>query len=322
MLVKVMIIFGVLAFVSSCDKADKLAAGLPTPPPETTTPVKRLPPLDLKTDVTLQQQIESIAIDAKGTVGVAVVALETGDAATLNADNQFAMQSVYKLPIAMAVLHLVDAEKLALDELIGVTKDDLVTPGQRSPIRDKHPDGTTLAIRELIRFAISESDGSGSDVLLRLAGGPAEVQSDLAAIGVNEVAVENSEKEFALDWQTQYRNWITPNATVALLRSLHEGNGISPKNRELLLKDMTDSPTGPNRLKGLLPQNTPVAHKTGTSGKRDNITAATNDIGIITLPDGQHLLVAVFVGDSAADEKTRESVIARIAKAAYDRFSP
>ena len=51
---------------------------------------------------------------------------------------------------------------------------------------------------------------------------------------------------------------------------------------------------------------------------RDGITSATNDIGIITLPNGTHLAVAVFVSDSSADEATRESVIARIAKAAWD----
>ena len=64
-----------------------------------------------------------------------------------------------------------------------------------------------------------------------------------------------------------------------------------------------------------------VAHKTGTSGSRNGITAATNDIGIITLPNGKHLAIAVFVSDSPADEKTREEVIAKITKAAWDKWS-
>ena len=66
---------------------------------------------------------------------------------------------------------------------------------------------------------------------------------------------------------------------------------------------------------------TTVAHKTGTSGSRSGITAATNDIGIIYLPNGKHLAIAVFVADSRADDKTRDSVIARIAKAAWDRWN-
>jgi beta-lactamase class A len=78
--------------------------------------------------------------------------------------------------------------------------------------------------------------------------------------------------------------------------------------------------TGPKRIKGLLTKDAVVARKTGTSGTRDGITAATNDIGVIYLPNGKHLAIAVFVSDSPADEKTRESVIARIAKAAFDRW--
>jgi beta-lactamase class A len=64
-----------------------------------------------------------------------------------------------------------------------------------------------------------------------------------------------------------------------------------------------------------------VAHKTGTSGSQKAITAATNDLGIITLPNGTHLAIAVFVSDSAADEATREGVIAKIAKAVLDSVS-
>jgi hypothetical protein len=83
---------------------------------------------------------------------------------------------------------------------------------------------------------------------------------------------------------------------------------------------MIDSTPGANRLKGLLPKGTTVAHKTGTGGTQNGIAAATNDIGIVYLPNGKHLAVAVFVSDSPSDEKTREAVIARIAKAAFDRW--
>ena len=310
-----------LAFAVNCDKVEEMAQGLPTPPPETTTPVSVLTPLELKPDAELEIQFETIAEDARGTVGAAVVVLETGQAASLNANRNFAMQSVYKLPIAMAVLQQVDAEKVALDEAIGVTKDDFVRPGQRSLVRDENPNGTTLTVRELIRLSVSESDGTASDVLMRVAGGAPQVQAYLTATGIGDMAVKNLEKDFPTDWQIQYQNFATPNAAIALLRNLHEGNGISPANREMLLQFMTESPTGPNRLKGLLPKGTPVAHKTGTSGSRNGIQAATNDIGIVTLPDGRHMLIAVFVRDSAADEKTREAVIARIAKAAWDKFA-
>jgi beta-lactamase class A len=84
---------------------------------------------------------------------------------------------------------------------------------------------------------------------------------------------------------------------------------------------MTESKPGPNRLKRLLPEGTVVAHKTGTSGTSDGLTPATNDIGIITLPNGNHVVIAVFVGDSSGDIETREGTIAKIAKSVWDRWS-
>ena len=140
----------------------------------------------------------------------------------------------------------------------------------------------------------------------------------LDEIKVSGINVVNSEKEIGRDWQTQYANWATPKGAVELLAALQTRRGLSPENQALLLKLATESVPGAKRLRGQLPAGTVVVHKTGTGGRRDGITSATNDIGIITLPEDRHLAVAVFVSDSAADDATRESVIARIAKAAWD----
>ena len=167
----------------------------------------------------------------------------------------------------------------------------------------------------------NESDGTASDVLIKLAGGPGAIQTYLSELKIRDLTVLNTEKEIGQDWETQYRNWSSPEAAVALLRALHERRGLSESSQGLLLKLMTASNTGPRRLKGLLPAGTIVAHKTGTSGTENGITAATNDIGIITLPNGKHLAIAVFVADSAADEASREGVIAKIARAVWDTWS-
>jgi beta-lactamase class A len=269
----------------------------------------------------LQNQLSQIASIAKGKVGVAAVVLETGETVSLNPHDRFPMQSVYKLPIGMAVMKQIDADKIKLDQKVRVTKDDFGSQGQHSPIRDKNPNGTEMSVRDLLRFAISESDGTASDVLMRLAGGAGAIQAYLSELKISDMIVLNTEKELGQDWQTQYRNWATPDAAVALLRALHERRGLSESSHSLLLKYMTESTPGPKRLKGQLPTGTVVAHKTGTSGSRKGITAATNDIGIITLPNGKHLAIAVFVSDSPADEATREGVIAKIAKATWEKLA-
>jgi beta-lactamase class A len=269
----------------------------------------------------LLTRIQQIAQTSKGRVGAAATALETGESVAFNGDEHFPMQSVYKLPIAMAVLREVDDHRLGLEQKVQVEQRELVPLKAHSPLRDKYPNGVNISVRELLRYMIVESDGTACDVLLRVCGGAARVTDYLRGQGFQEIVVATMEREMAQDVSVQYQNWATPQAAVKLLGALQAGRMLSAESRALLLQLMTESTTGPHRIKGLLPVGTVVAHKTGTSGTFNGLTRATNDIGIITLPDGRHLAVAVFVSDSTADEATREGVIAQIARAAWDYWS-
>jgi beta-lactamase class A len=270
----------------------------------------------------LESRFAQSAVAAQGKVGAAVMLLENGESALLNPGERYPMQSVYKLPIGMAVLERIDRKELTIDQRVKVRPADFVSPGQFSPIRDKYPKGADLTIRQLLELTLAQSDGTGSDVLLRLAGGPAGVMTFLQSIGVTEVQVVTTEKAMGLgDDAVQYRNWATPRGMLTLLRAVHEGKGLSTSSQVLLLRWMTQVTRGAARIKGQLPAGTVVARRTGSSGTHNGMTAATNDTGIVTMPDGRHMAVAVFVSDSRADEATRERVIAEIARAAWDRWT-
>jgi beta-lactamase class A len=248
--------------------------------------------------------------------------MENGEHAALHGQQRFPMQSVYKLPIAMALLQMVDRGKLTLDQKIPVGQDALVPDPIHSPIREQYPHGdVSLSVRDLLRYTIVESDGTASDVLLRLLGGPQRVTAYLRTLGVQDLMVATTEKAMAQSQTIQYRNWATPEGAIRLLVALQKGRGLSAASRTLLLGLMTETGTGPHRIRGLLPAGTIVAHKTGTSGTVDGVTRATNDVGLVTLPDGRHLAIAVFVSDTRADEATRDGVIARIARAAWDHWT-
>jgi beta-lactamase class A len=268
----------------------------------------------------LGSDLDRIARGVDGTLGAAVRVVETGETVVLNGDGRFPMQSVYKAPIGMAVLHEVDARRLSLDAPIRVEAAELVPPGMHSPLRDAHPrGGVDVPLRELLRLSVEESDGTASDVLLRLVGGKAKAQAYLSGLGVEGIRIETTEGEMGRDYRAQYRSWAMPAAAVEWLTALQLGKDLSPSSRRLLLGWMTATKTFPTRLKGRLPAGTEVAHKTGSSGSRDGVSAATNDIGIITLPDGRHLAVAVFLRDSKADATARDAAIAKVARAAWDR---
>jgi beta-lactamase class A len=266
----------------------------------------------------LHSRIEKIARTVQGSVGAKATVLETGQSVSLNQKQRFPMQSVYKFPIAMAVLAQVDRGKLKLDQKVRVEESDVVPD---STVLERNSQGKEFSLTELLKYMLYESDSTSSDALLRLIGGPKVVTQYLQSFGVNDMVVANPEKEIQQDNAVQYRNYSTPNAAIILLRKFHEGQGLSKSSQALLLRWMTESSTGPKRIKGLLPKGTVVAHRTGTSSTVNGVTAATNDVGLVTLPNGNHLAIAVFVSDSKADMVTREAAIAKVSKVAWDEWN-
>ena len=266
----------------------------------------------------LTEQWISIAKEDTGRIGISILILESGQTAAMNGSDHFPMQSVYKLPIAMAVLHRVDQGELSLEQILTIRPDEYIPANKHSPLRDQFPSGSRKTVRELIRYSLVESDGTASDVLLRLAGGPARVNHYLRSLGIRELVVANSEMD--MTWYTQFDDWCTPRAALQLLGIIQKGPAISESSRTVLLSAMQESQTGENRIRHLLPKGTVVADKTGSSGTQNGRAAATNDIGLVTLPDGRHLAIAIFVTDSEKPEELRDQEIAKLARAAWDEF--
>jgi len=196
---------------------------------------------------------------------------------------------------------------------------DRILPRTHSPLQDKYPDGNVdIPLRELLQLEISESDNVAADIALRTVGGPAIVNDYMESLGVQGFHLEDDEQGLARDVKVQYRNWFEPAGAVQLLRRISDDSPLTAEHTRMLLQWMQDASSGAGRIKGKLPAGTIVMHKTGSSGTRDGVAFATNDVGLITLPDGRRLAVAIFVTDSKADDDARDAVIARIAKAAYD----
>ena len=72
---------------------------------------------------------------------------------------------------------------------------------------------------------------------------------------------------------------------------------------------------GERRLRANLPAGTQVAEKTGTGDD------TTNDVGLVTLPEGKgHLAIAVLISGSKLPAESQEKLIAELARAAYDSY--
>jgi beta-lactamase class A len=259
------------------------------------------------------------------------------------------MASSYKVPIAVQLLTRVDQGEIKLDEMIEIKPSDL-HPGSGTLTSLFNKPGVALSVRNLLELMLLISDNSATDVVLRLAGGPEAVTSRMRAIGIEGINVDRPTARLIADWagmelppedkwspelfdslrttlkpearaaagrkfDADPRDTSTPNAMADLLVRIHRKDLLKPASAELLVDIMRRCRTGDTRLKGILPEGTEVAHKTGTIG------GTTNDVGIIKLPDGAgHVAIAVFVKASEREVPQRERAIAEIARAAHDYF--
>ncbi|HTQ53001.1 MAG TPA: class A beta-lactamase [Bryobacteraceae bacterium] len=273
---------------------------------------------------TLAAEWRRMASGTDGVVGVAAMNLGSGQHLSLRGDDRFPMASVCKLPIAMQILALVDAGKLSLRSRIEVLPADVTL--SYSDIGHRWARQKQFPLDELLELMIARSDNTAVETLYRIGGGAPAIMTRLRGWGLDGIRIDRTEKQCGLDAGRDMRAFIadprdtaTPDGTVHLLARLFRGELLAAASTAHLIRIMESTATGPGRIKGLLPPGTVVAHKTGTAGTRGGLNGGTNDVGVITLPQGAgQLALAIYVKGSTHSLPQREAVIARIARAAFD----
>jgi len=262
----------------------------------------------------LSERLRTLCAGARGNVGVAVVHVESGQAVQVEGAKQLPLYSVYKLPLAITILKQVEEKKLSLDRKVSVTSAD-VAPGSQYNTDLWHlPVEKTVA--ELLEYSIVRSDNTSSDKLLELVDGPAGVTAHMRSLGLANLDIKYSSREFAA--HRDQPNIGSATDLAHLLAKLQQGALLQSTSQQTLLGFMERSRTGgERRLRADLPPGTTVADKTGSGAPG----TSTNDVGLITLPDGKgHLAIAVLVSGSKLTIAEQEKLIAQLARAAYDAY--
>lgn len=272
----------------------------------------------------IRTQIEEVIKGKQATVGIAVMDLNNeSDTLTINGNISFPTLSVYKFYLALAVLDLVDNNKLSLEREMTINTKDL-QENTHSPLREAkiNEKQFTVSISELLYHTVSLSDNNTCDILFELVGGTEYVDSYIKRIGIQGISVKATEEEMHKTFDAQYLNTSIPYASVYALNLFDKKKILSEKSTAYLQELMTITPSGSNKIKGLLPEGTFVIHKTGSSFRNsEGLRAADNDIGIVVMPDGRKFALAAFVCNSKEDDNTNASIIAQISKIIYDRFT-
>lgn len=299
---------------------------------------------------TLQTTLDALARRARpGVLGATVIDLQSGAVWRVNADRAYPMMSVFKAPLAATVLARVEGGELSLAHAVSLGRDDL--RAGVSGIRDEfRGERMTFTVRELLEAAVSRSDNTAADALLGQVGGPAAVTAFLRAHGIDGMRVDRGEGALARDigglgadgrtppgetpaqararrrggveaYLRDPRDTSTPDAAATFLRKLLRGELLAPAATRYLI-DLMYAQATPRRLADGLPAGVRLAHKCGTTATIEGLTAAYNDIGVMTWPDGRSVIVAAFLAGSPASVKERDALFAELAGAVAKAVHP
>jgi beta-lactamase class A len=266
----------------------------------------------------LAQQIAQIADGSQGRIGVAAIDLTTGEEIAVLGDQRFPMASTSKIAIAAAFLEGVDQGRWSLTSEFPLM---VPVPSKRfssavAPVRA----GQYFTARELIDMMITRSNNQATDALLAAVGGPAVVNDWARRAGIanynltRDIAtLVRDDGEFNPATYIDVRDSVTPRDMARLVAGIYQGKWLSAASRDVIVDAMERCRTGTRRIRGQMPVDVTVAHKTGT------LNNTSSDIGIISGPDGHAVAVAIYVTGQGT-HADRDSRIATIARAIYDGY--
>lgn len=323
-----------------------------TPPPPTAPappPPTRFDPGVSRPPAGLEPVIHELWRAFPGRTGIAIRRIDGDWLVSRRGDEYFPQQSVSKLWVSLALLDRVDRGEVSLADRIAITPDDLTLFHQPLATRVRREGQVEETAASLLDLAITGSDNSANDALLRHAGGPEAVRRFIERRALGRIRFGPGERLLqsriaGLDWQQRYsagnsfqvarealplsirqqalqryladpEDGASPDAIVMALARLARGELLSPASTRLILDTMARTRSGPQRLRAGVPAGWQVAHKTGTGQVLGAVATGYNDIGILTAPDGTRYAVAVMMADTTASIPQRMALMQSVSRA-------
>ncbi|WP_324805976.1 serine hydrolase [Sphingomonas sp. LY29] len=301
----------------------------------------------------LRDRVGALGRAFNGRAGISVVSLRDGWQADYNANTLFPQQSCSKLWVAIAAMDAVDRGRVKLTDRVTLGRSDLTLFHQ--PLASKIlGGGHTTTLGALMTTAITQSDNTANDKLMRSVGGPDAVRDMIAAKGLGAIRFYNGERALqsriaGLIWTPSYSigdafykarsalpmsvrrasfqryiedpyDGAAPHAVAIALARLKRGELLSPASTGKLLSTMASTRTGALRVRAALKPGWKWSHKTGTGQNLGGRVGGINDIGILTAPDGSDYAMAIMTVPNKTDgeAQTMMQAVTRAVIAAHE----
>ncbi|WP_435828709.1 class A beta-lactamase [Nocardia beijingensis] len=268
------------------------------------------------TDVPAASQTPSAAAAASFTefetehaARLGVYAIDTGSGRTVahRDAERFPMASTFKGLACGALLRDHPLSTGYFDQVIHYSRSELV---ENSPVTEKHAD-TGMTVAELCEAAITVSDNTAGNQVLKLLGGPEGFTAFLRSIGDATSRLDRWETELNSAVPGDERDTTTPAALAADYRGLVVGDVLAEAERAQLKSWLIASKTGADRIRAALPAGWTVGNKTGSPAYGSAL-----DVAVVWPPGRDPFVIAVLSTKAEQNAAADGPLVAEAARAA------
>lgn len=255
-------------------------------------------PTSLPSSASLKKVIEEALAGTRGTYGVVIKNLKTGEAYYKDEHRIFEPGSLYKLWVMAEVFAQIQNGEIKEDEILSDNITTLNSKFDVDPTLAELTDGTiTLSVKDALEQMITISHNYAAYLLtdrVKLS----NVTKFLERQKLSESMLGEPSKTTAYD--------------IALFfEKLYKGELGNAENTQEML-DLLKKQTLNDKLPKYLPKNITVAHKTG------EIDFLSHDVGIVFTGKGDYIIVVLSESDFPAGAEDR---IAQVSAAVYKYFN-
>ena len=244
-------------------------------------------------------------LDAR--IGFAAYDYHSGKRWEYNANDRFPLTSTFKALACAAVLERADAGDEDLTRVVIVRESDLVP---YAPVTEKRLGGQGMTLYELCDAAMSTSDNTAANLVLRSLGGPRGVTGFARRIGDSVTRLDRWEIELNEASPGDVKDTTTPNAMVQNLRKLVFGDVLSRDSRRQFEDWLVGNKVAGPLIRAGIPDNWRVGDRTGAGGY-----GSRSIISVIWPPKRKPVIVAIYMTETEASLDERNAAIAGIARA-------
>lgn len=297
----------------------------------------------------LQGLIEVEVGKIDGDVGIYILHVESGEDVEINADRQYQLASVFKVPVLVTLFKMIDDGYLSLDDRI-VLKEKMKTYG--SGLLPAMKAGLNLSINDLQLLMMAVSDNTATDILFGIVGAD-RIAAYMKELGLTKTVIDLSTNQLILGylgldmdkrltipelwrvpedyWQSEERkkrmeqfdsevhDFSTPREIGIILEKLVKGDIVDRETSDEIIATLRHH-TGARLITRFLPFGTTVARKGGSLGRDWKMTVLC-DSGIIFLPqDAGHIVICAFANELESPWYEFEEMVGYVSRFAYDYF--